>query len=359
MTATYDFTGLDAILGNGAWTGPDVIQGYGAGVNPDGTWAKPAAADDTPASTAQDDYWKAKAKAESDYADAQKNQLIATARNYFQQNGMGDFIAAMEKYVTAGYEGDSIMVMIHNDPAYKAAWDKRFAGNATRIKNGLSELLPAEYVSLEQTYKGLLLQYGAPTTLFDDPTDFADLIGKDVSATEMNDRLTKASDYINYEGNADVKQQLRDIYDMTDNEMFAYVLDQTKTADYLNSESRRNLNRANVGGAAATQGVQLTTDFRDEIAGMYTSVNSPYTSTFSDSSAKFGTVAQQQPLYKRLGQLSSVAATSNELVREQFGLAGGADVTNKKKGLASQERARFAGQSGLSATALSAGRKAQ
>jgi hypothetical protein len=272
---------------------------------------------------------------------------------------MEAFINGMEKYVRAGYSGEDIMVMLKNDAEYKDAWATRFAGNAERVKNGLAELLPASYIAMEQGYKQAMLRHQMPATLFDDPADFASLIANDVSAVEVNDRLQKASDYTNYSGNAEVKRQLRELYGMTDAEMTAYVLDPKKTMSYLDSESRRNLNRANVGGAAATQGVGIQNLLRDEIGGYYDSVNSSYTSTFADSTTKFGKVAEQTPAYQRLGALSSEVATADELVREQFNLTGAADVAVKKKGLASQERARFAGQSGLGASSLSAGRAAQ
>lgn len=308
-------------------------------------------------SSAEDDYWNWRRQQELLQIQQQQNQLIEITKNYFRQNGMEPFIAAMEKYVRAGYEGDSIMVMIRNDPQYKAAWETRFAGNTARVQKGLSELLPAQYIEMEQSYKQLMLRYGVPTTLFDTPDDFAALIGNDVSAVEVNDRLAMASNYVNYSGNEEVKRQLRDLYGMTDGEMMAYVLDPTRTQDYLASESRRNMNRANVGGAAATQGVSVTAAFRDEIAKAYDSMNTD--ASFADASNKFGNVAAETPLYARLGALSAVEATSDELIREQFTMAGGAGVANKKRGLASQERARFSGQSGLGNTSLSAGRRAQ
>lgn len=302
-------------------------------------------------------YWDQQAQYAAQARQAAQNQLLAVTKAFFEKAGMGEFLAGMEKYIRAGYEGDSVMVMLANDPEYKAAWDKRFAGNVARRENGLAELLPADYVEMEQGYKSLMLKWGAPATLFDSNDDFAELIGRDVSVIEANDRLAEAAAYMNYEGNANVKAQLKDIYGMEDNEMFAYVLDPKRTLDYLQSESRRNLNRANVGGAALTQGVSITQSFRDEIAKMYESAQ--VGNSFGDANAKFGTVAKESPLYQRLGALSSETATEEELVRDQFAMAGGEGVDTKKKALASQERSRFSGQSGLGATSLSAGRRAQ
>lgn len=312
-----------------------------------------------PGPSAEDKYWTDRAQYEADQRANQVNGLISVTRDYFRNAGMEAFINGMEKYVRMGYSGDAVMVMLGNDPDYKAAWDTRFAGNAARRANGLSELLPAQYVAIEQGYKQLMLQYSAPATLFDSADDFAELIGKDVSVAEVNDRLARASDYMNYSGNDNVKAQLRDVWGMTDDEMFAHVLDAKRTNDYLDSESRRNMNRANVGGAAITAGVNVASSFRDEIAGYYNAVNSSYTSTYADATDKFGTVARENPLYQRLGQLSSVATSSDELVRGEFGLEGAAGVDRKKKSLAADERGRFSGQSGLGAKSLSVGRRAQ
>lgn len=344
----WDFSGFKD--GQLQITGPDVIYGTGGG-------APPPPSAPPPGPSAEDLYWKQMADYAAQDRTNKQNALIEITRNYFAQNNMAEFIAGMEKYVRMGYSGDEVMIMLSNDAQYQAAWQKRFSGNALRKQNGLAELLPASYLQLEQGYKQLYLKYGVPSTLFDSPDDFANLIGNDVSVVEVNDRLGMAARYINYAGNAEVKKQLQDIYNMTDGELMAYVLDPKRTQSYLESETRRNFNRANVGGAAATQGVQLASEFRDEIADLYSSQNTD--ASFGDANQRFGVVAQESPLYQRLGALSGVEANANELVREQFDMAGGAAVGTKKKGLASQERARFSGQSGLGSTALSAGQRAQ
>lgn len=297
--------------------------------------------------------------AAADALKAQQDRLINITRDYFNRNGMGAFLSGMEKYIRLGYSGDEVMVMLANDADYKAEWDKRFAGNIKRRDKGLTELLPAAYLEMEQGYKQLYLKYGVPDQLFDDASDFADLIGNDVSAVEVNDRLSQAAQFVNYSGNAEVKRQLQDIYGMTDGEMYAYMLDPERTQAYLESETKRNMHRANVGGAAATQGLSLASEFRDEIASMYDAASSSYTSTFSDSTARFANVAKESPGYMRLAALSQEVASEGDLIREQFDLTGGAAITNKKRGLASQERARFSGSSGVGKNALSAGPRAR
>ena len=292
--------------------------------------------------------------AQMDFMNSQETRrqdnLIATTRQMMTQNGMGELVAAMEKYVRKGYSGDDLWVMVSNDPEYNAAYNKRFAANARRAAAGLPQLLPATYIELEQGYRTAMMNRGMPEGLFDSQDDFTDLIAKDISVNEVEDRLDLALDYINFEGNAGVKKELREIYGMTDGEMAAYVVDPTKTADYLTRESGRRFRQASVGGAAENSKVSLADDLRDEIATMYG--GSTWQTTFSDSQQKFTSVAEQQPLYKRLGLLSNVETSSDDLVKEQFNTAGAAEAASKKSRLASQERARFGGRSALSKTSL-------
>lgn len=315
-----------------------------------------------PAPTTQDTTQQSSAPAVDPYAEYLKqqetnrqNSLIAQLRDFMGTNGMGDLLSAMEKYVRAGYSGDAIWVMTKNDPQYQAAYNARFAANTARKQLGLPELLPSTYIEMEQGYRTAMLNRNMPAGLFDSPSDFTKLIEHDVSVKEVGDRLDVALEYINNNDNAAVRQQLREIYGMTDNEMAAYVLDPGKTLDYLSREENKNLRRASVGGAAINQGVTVTGDVRDQIAELMSNPNLAY----SQATQGFQNVATQSPLYERLAKLSDETGTQDELTREQFGLTGAADVTKKKNVLASQERARFGGSSGLGSTSLSAGRRAQ
>ena len=60
-----------------------------------------------------------------------------------------------------------------------------------------------------------------------------------------------------------------------------------------------------------------------------------------------------------MGELSGINTNTGELVSDKFNLPGNEQAVKKKKKLASAERARFGGRSGVGGNALSAGRKAQ
>lgn len=283
-----------------------------------------------------------------------QNSMIAQLREFMAANGMSELVAAMEKYVRAGYTGDAVWVMARNDAQFKDAYAKRFAANAERAKLGLPELLPATYIEMEQGYRTAMLNRGMPAGLFDTPEDFTRLIARDVSVKEVAARLDGALDYINFDGNAAVKEELRARFGMTDAEMAAYVLDPERTQSYLETEFTRNMRRANIAGAARNAGI--STALVDQASDM---ISSNAAQGFQQATDAFTNIAQQQEDYHRLAAMSGLSGTADELVTEAFGLSGADQVTNKKKVLASQERARFGGSSGLGSTSLSAGRGAQ
>jgi nicotinamide mononucleotide adenylyltransferase len=279
-----------------------------------------------------------------------RDRLVQVTRQFMKENGMEEMMAGMEKYVRAGYTGDQIWIMLYSDDAYKAAYNRRFAANEARAAAGLARLLPATYIELEDGYRSAMISRGMPEGLFDSNDDFTDLIAKDISVKEVEDRLDTALDYINFSGNDAVRSELREIYGMTDSEMAAYVIDPDRTSDYLERESNKRFRQASVGGAAQNTGVSLADDLRNEIADMYAA--STWQNTFSDTQQKFTSVASQSPLYKRLGLLSDAETSDDDLVKEQFNTVGAASAAAKKSKLASQERARFSGSSGISKTSL-------
>jgi hypothetical protein len=279
-----------------------------------------------------------------------RDRLVQVTRQFMKENGMEEMMAGMEKYVRAGYTGDQIWIMLSSDDAYKAAYNRRFAANEERARKGLARLLPATYIELEDGYRSAMMSRGIPEGLFDSTDDFTELIAGDVSVREVEDRLDTAVDYVNFEGNSAVKAELREIYGMTDGEMYAYVLDQDRTQDYLDREMNSRRRQAAVGGSASNANVGISDALRNEIADMYQGYN--WERAYQESSIGMTSVAKEEPLYERLGLLSGEEANSDDLVKEQFNITGAAEAASKKKRLASQERARFGGSSALSRTSL-------
>lgn len=136
---------------------------------------------------------------------------------------------------------------------------------------------------------------------------------------------------------------------MTDQEMTAYVLDEERALGYIENEYQSRLRKSTVGASAIDAGLSLNDLQRDQLAG-----NDIYGKSYGNTLAGMNVVAEDSETYADLGKMSGIKTSDSELISDQFGLSGGATAASKKKKLASQERARFAGTAGVGSQSLNA-----
>ena len=153
---------------------------------------------------------------------------------------------------------DAIIFAIREQPAYQ----RRFAGNAARLRAGLSELSPAEYIGLENQFRQTLRSNGLPANFYDQPDDFKSFIEGDVSNSELNERVQQG-----YRAVADadpaVKEQMRNLYGVSEGQLAAYFLDPQRTAPLLTRQAQA----ANIAARGLEQGgMQLTGQFAEDLA---------------------------------------------------------------------------------------------
>ena len=87
------------------------------------------------------------------------NRDAATAvLNLFTQYGLASLAPKIVEYIRNGYSADTASIMLQDTSEYKT----RFAGNAARVKAGLSALSPAQYLSTEKSYGDVMRKYGLP-----------------------------------------------------------------------------------------------------------------------------------------------------------------------------------------------------
>jgi len=294
---------------------------------------------------------------------ARVNQRLKEAKVFFTTYGLDKLWSGVEKYIRQGYNDMATVAgALSRDKAYQEAYFERFPAvqqirelNKQRQKDGMpimAEPSPSTYVELEKGYRRAVR--GLPPGLFDTVDSITEYIVNDVAPTEVQERALIAKNYINYDANDSIKTELRRLYGMTNEEMAAYVLDPDRTLGYVESLYEKRMATATVAGAANTAGISVSDAMAAQVGG-----NDVYGRSYGNSLAQFNAVADVEDAYDKLGQLSGVNTTTDELVSEQFGLEGAADVKKKKKKLASAERARFGGKSGVGRNSLSSGRKAQ
>jgi len=213
----------------------------------------------------------ARRKAELDFAESQltaetkrrKDDARVTMANVLNTYGLGelsDYIynEIIVKETVNLNNPDAIIFAIREQPAYQ----KRFAGNAARLKKGLAELDPGSYISLENQYRETLRSNGLPANFYDQSEDFQALIEGDVSNAELNERVQQG-----YRAVADadpaVKDQMRNLYGVTEGQLAAYFLDPQRTAPLLTRQAQA----ANIAARGLEQGgIQLTGAFAEDLA---------------------------------------------------------------------------------------------
>ena len=278
----------------------------------------------------------------------------------FENTGLGQaYIDSLMATIDKVYEENimptdaQVLNSIYNSEAYKT----RFAANEAikkRMADGKGRpgdrlLTPYEYIQTEKAYEEILKEAGLPTGFYDQQEDFTNFIAMGVSTAELTDRVNIAKNALN---NADegIKTALKDYYGLTNEDLTAYLLDKDRAMNLIDSrfkytteEAKKMYTAAEIGGAASRAGQMSDKAFAEEI---YAAGKA------GKAESAFQTAATQQKDYQRLMSLYGETGGAQDLAREELALAGGTDVTEKKKTLASKERAIFSQKSAIDTTSL-------
>jgi hypothetical protein len=289
--------------------------------------------------------------------EAKRQSALDTLTSWFTEFGIDDAATqqgqSLSSLIWGWLQGDKSMDWIKLELRKTDQYKARFPGMDALSKKGMA-ISEAEYISNERAYLQVLSAAGFEK-IYGTRADYARFMTAEVSPQELASRVQIAKDYVNMVAPASVKEQLRTLYGMTNDEMAAYMLDTSEgkkqSLAALESEYTRRVGQANVSGAAQDVGFGLSTSLRDQIASMGYDYNR--------STAGLSQVRMQENPYRRLGQLYGVQTSTDELVQETFGLGGGAETATKKRKLASRERAAFSGTSALGQSSLAANRIGQ
>jgi hypothetical protein len=272
--------------------------------------------------------------------------LIASLRPYFASAEDAGFLDQLGKiidgYLQQDYDEDTISVLLPESEPYK----QRFKGNIQRAGAGLSLLSPADYIQAENQYNEILKRFNLGDLAKRDT--FATLIGGQVSAAELTDRVVNVYDRIR---NADpaLRAEIERVEGLSRGQVsdadFAKAL---LTGDTGANELKRKISVAEITAEARIRSKQL--EEQGYLPGL--SVKSAEDLqrlgvTREQAREGFERIALTQP---RLTQLSEIyeretpgaVELQTELEKEQFqGMQ-----SERRRRLTEQEQTAFMGQSG-------------
>ena len=274
----------------------------------------------------------------------------------FKQFGFGDadtatLMGLVDGWIQSGLAdsgSEPVLMKFRDTDIYK----RRFAGMAELIKRGQA-VSEAEYIQLESSYRNVMQNYGLPTTFYDNPADYARLIGAGLSVREVEERVVAAKQSLN----PLVAQELEQYYGVSQGTQMAYLLGLTdekgvalesaRTQQQIRQEGRA----AQIGAAAERAGFSMDRTFAERLGG--TSVGQTI------DPFQMGTLANLEGTFDQARRVAdretTLAAIDTEAYDQRDALS--AAFGDEQKKLASErrarrERARFAGSSGAAASSL-------
>lgn len=268
-----------------------------------------------------------------------KQSAIAYLTDLLTQYGLSSLVPAVETLISDwGTNTNIIVSRLRQTPEYQ----QRFAGNAARIKNGYNAISEGEYLSAEDAIRSTMRRYGLAEDYWA-RDKLATLIGGDVSAAEVDQRIGQAKKVID---NADpnIKNSLVNLYGASMSDMLGYVLAPETALEVV----QRRVNAGVATGVAASQGIDLGSVGDTSLAEQIGDLGMGDERTLRAQFANVGDLARST---ERLGSIDNETVTSRDVVRGEFGLDPNAD--QKVKRLQSRERARFSGQSATGRSTLS------
>lgn len=199
-------------------------------------------------------------------------QLIQDRFASYGISGLADAIRKLiaDNTDAQGNISDSlVMAGLRQTPEYQ----RRFAGNIERkklIEQDIAAgrqprfglLSEAEYVQAEQGYREVLKGYTIPG-FYDTPDSYTSLIANDISVKELSARAQAAQQAVS-RANPEVKQQLKSLYGIEENQLTAYFLDPAKATTALSPIAASNA--AALAAAAQRGGMSITKSEAEQLA---------------------------------------------------------------------------------------------
>ena len=297
------------------------LQNIAKGLNPDGTTKK-----ERPSKETQDAY-----------------ALLEAA---FKLYGLDSLVPVIRGYMEDDLGPEQAKLKLKTEPLYKA----RFKGNELRVGKGLNALSEVDYLELENDYSETLRSYGL-ADYFGVVTDaatrsarqqkMADVIGNDISATEFKDRIKTVVTRVNM-ADANVKNELKAFYNITDTDLVKYFLNPAEGSDRL----KEKVTAAEISAASITQGLGKTSlGTAEELARLGIDK--------AEALAGYSKIAEYLPTSEKLSSIyKEQGITYNKATGEEEEFKGLASAKRKRERLKESETSTFSASPGISQFSL-------
>lgn len=258
---------------------------------------------------------------------------FAYLRQQLRDWGLDSLAHDVQEMLKAGSSADRIQIELQEKDAYR----RRFAGNEARRQKGLPVLAPAEYLAVESSYRQVMQAAGLPPGFYDKPNDFEKWIADDVSPTEIQGRVTAAQKLVE-SADPGVRQEFERLYGKGN--LVAYALDRSRTQALLEKQAEA----ARLSDAAEDSGFGGLQERRNAERLVEAGISEV------QARAGFAQARRQMETFGRLGRMAGVDYGRGDAFEDVF--FNDEDAAAERRGLLSQERARFGGSAGVTGGSL-------
>ena len=265
--------------------------------------------------------------------------IEATMRSYgFTDSELNEIIKFIQDGLIDPNMGpNQLTLALRQLPSYKA----RFFGNEERRARGLNTLSEAEYLQQEQDYSATFRQRGLQR--FATRSQFATLIGNDISNTEVGKRIDIAVERVQY-GDPQVLKQLKTYYNITETDIAAYYLNPKEVLPELEAKTTT----AEIGSAAVQYGLSAE---RERAEGLRA-----FGVDLTKARAGYGLISERLPRTQQLSNIYSQAGIDyTQTTAEEEEFKGTASAKRAREKLKELEIGSFMRSSGTGRTSLSKG----
>jgi len=186
--------------------------------------------------------------------DAPTASDFATLRRLLDRYGLGSLYDQAADWLRSGMSDDEIVNQLWDTNEFQT----RFRGIFMREANGMPAISVEEYLAYENQAFQLMREFGYPPGFYDDPDDFATLIGNNVSVNELQQRVSAYAD-VAAVGREQVRTELarqfgegvgEAVDELSDGELAAWMIDPSRGLQAI----RQRVSAAQVGAGAVDAG---------------------------------------------------------------------------------------------------------
>ena len=267
---------------------------------------------------------------------------FALLEEAFKLYGLDSLVPIIRGYMEDDLGVEQAKLKLKTEQVYK----DRFKGNELRRSKGLNVLSEDKYLELENDYSETLRSYGL-SDYFGVVTDatsrlarqqkMADVIGNDISAVEFKDRIKTVVTRVNM-ADANVKNELKAFYNITDTDLVKYFLNPAEGIDTL----KEKVTTAEISAASITQGLGNTSlGTAQELARLGIDR--------AEALAGYSKIAEYLPTAEKLSSIyKEEGITYNKATGEEEQFKGLASAKRARERLKQSETSAFSGGPGTS-----------